>query len=61
MQMPMKIQEAATQIGAHRILFGSDLPSHHPAVEIMKVRVSVLSEQEIESVLTEKGRRLFFR
>jgi hypothetical protein len=26
----------------------------------MKVRVSVLSEQEIESVLTEKGRRLFF-
>jgi len=60
MQMPMKIYDAATQIGAHRILFGSDLPSHHPAVEIMKVRVSGLSEREIDAVLTKNGRRLFF-
>jgi predicted TIM-barrel fold metal-dependent hydrolase len=60
MQMPAKISEAASRIGARRILFGSDLPSHHPAVEIAKVRVSGLSDAEVDQVLARNGRRLFF-
>jgi uncharacterized protein len=60
MQMPRKIYDAAEKIGPRRIVFGSDLPSHHPAVEIMKIRVSGLSENDVERVLTKNGRRLFF-
>lgn len=60
MPMHSKICEAAERIGAERVLFGSDVPFHHPAVELTKVRVSGASAEVVEAILGENGRRLFF-
>ena len=42
------------------MLFGTDVPFHHPVVEIAKVRVSGLSPEGVERVLSKNGRLLFF-
>jgi uncharacterized protein len=42
-----------------RVIYGSDAPFHHPAVEILRVQVSGLNPAELEDVLHRSGRRLF--
>jgi uncharacterized protein len=54
-----KIMEAIERVGPTRVLYGSDAPFHHPAVEILKVRVSGLDEALIERVLRTNSRELF--
>ena len=46
--------------GETRVLFGTDVPFHHPVVEIAKVRVSGLDDVGMERVLNKNGRLLFF-
>jgi predicted TIM-barrel fold metal-dependent hydrolase len=41
------------------VLFGTDVPFHHPLVEITKVRVSGLPADAIDRVLNKNGRLLF--
>jgi uncharacterized protein len=60
MPMHTKIREAYEQVGETRVLFGTDVPFHHPAVEITKVRVSGLAPDAVERVLSRNGRLLFF-
>jgi len=60
MPMHTKIREAYERVGETRVLFGTDVPFHHPLVEITKVRVSGLPPEAIERVLSSNGRRLFF-
>ena len=60
MPMHTKIREAVERVGPDRVLYGSDVPFHHPKVEIEKVRVSGLPPESIERVLSKNGRRLFF-
>ena len=48
------------RVGPDRVLYGSDAPFHHPAVELAKVRVSGLPPDLADRVLGENGRRLFF-
>jgi uncharacterized protein len=48
-------------VGTERVMYGSDAPFHHPAVEILRVQVSGLNAGELEDVLHRSGRRLFFR
>ena len=60
MPMHTKIREAYEKAGEMRVLFGTDVPFHHPAVEITKVRVSGLDSDAVERVLSKNGRRLFF-
>ena len=60
MPMHSKIREAVERVGPDRVLYGSDAPFHHPAVELTKVRVSGLSPDLVDRVLGENGRRLFF-
>ena len=43
MPMHTKIREAVERVGAERVLYGSDAPFHHPAVEQLKVRLSGLA------------------
>ena len=59
MPMHTKIREAIERVGPTRVLYGSDAPFHHPAVEILKVRLSGLDEEGIERVLHTNAMELF--
>jgi uncharacterized protein len=60
MPMHTKIAEAVERVGVERVMYGSDAPFHHPAVEILRVRVSGLADEQLEDVLHRSGRKLFF-
>jgi uncharacterized protein len=59
MPMHSKIKEAVERVGAERVLYGSDVPFHHPAVEILRVQVSGLDPERLEQVLRTNARALF--
>jgi len=59
MPMHTKIKEAVERVGAERVLYGSDAPFHHPAVEILRVQVSGLEPELLDQVLSRNGRALF--
>jgi len=59
MPMHTKIKEAADRVGVDRVLYGSDVPFHHPSVEILRVRVSGLDEDALAQVLSANSRTLF--
>jgi uncharacterized protein len=59
MPMHTKIAEAVRRVGPTRVLYGSDAPFHHPAVEILRVRVAGLSDDDLERVLARNAQRLF--
>jgi predicted TIM-barrel fold metal-dependent hydrolase len=61
MPMHTKIKEAVDRIGVERVLFGSDVPFHHPSVEILRVQVSGLSDDQLDHVLRGNSRELFLR
>jgi predicted TIM-barrel fold metal-dependent hydrolase len=61
MPMHTKIREAVDRVGADRVLFGSDVPFHHPAVEVLKVRVSGLGSDLVARVLGTNAAALFLR
>ncbi len=60
MPMHTKIREAYERVGETRVLFGTDVPFHHPVVEIKKVELSGLPPAAVERVLSRNGRLLFF-
>jgi uncharacterized protein len=60
MPMHTKIREAYERVGETRVLFGTDVPFHHPVVEIAKVQVSGLPPDAVERILSKNGRLLFF-
>jgi hypothetical protein len=60
MPMHTKIREAYERVGETCVLFGTDVPFHHPVVEIAQVRVSGLPPEGIDRVLSKNGRLLFF-
>jgi predicted TIM-barrel fold metal-dependent hydrolase len=59
MPMHTKILEAVERVGETRVLFGSDVPFHHPEVEIAKVRLSGLPPELVDRVLSKNSRALF--
>jgi predicted TIM-barrel fold metal-dependent hydrolase len=59
MPMHTKIREAVEEVGPERVLFGSDVPFHHPEVEIRKVEVSGLAPELVQRVLDANARALF--
>jgi len=59
MPMHTKIAEAVERVGVGRVLYGSDAPFHHPAVEILRVKVSGLDAASLERVLRTNSRELF--
>ncbi len=52
------LEQAVKRAGAHKVLFGSDGPWLHPAVELAKVRVLGLSPKDEELVLSGNFLRL---
>ena len=59
MPMHTKIKEAADRVGVERVLYGSDAPFHHPSVEILRVQVSGLDDDDLDRVLRANSRALF--
>jgi predicted TIM-barrel fold metal-dependent hydrolase len=59
MPMHTKILEAVERVGPDRVMFGSDIPFHHPQVEIDRVLLAGLSPELLERVLSTNGRALF--
>jgi hypothetical protein len=59
MPMHTKIKEAVERVGPERVLYGSDAPFHHPAVEILRVQVSGVEPHLLERVLATNSRALF--
>lgn len=53
MPMHTKIREAYEVVGETRVMYGSDIPFHHPSVEMQKVRVSGLTPSEQHRVFYE--------
>ena len=59
MPMHTKIREAVERVGPERVLYGSDAPFHHPEVEMLKVRLSGLSDELVGRVLRSNSEQLF--
>jgi predicted TIM-barrel fold metal-dependent hydrolase len=59
MPMHTKIREAVERVGAERVLYGSDAPFHHPAVEQLKVRLSGLGQADVDRVLGGNASALY--
>ncbi|CAB49022.1 amidohydrolase family protein [Pyrococcus abyssi] len=60
MPMPAKIKQAYERT-PDKVMFGTDLPCHHPVVEIAKVLTSGLDERGIKKVLYENARKFIER
>lgn len=59
MPMHTKIREAAGRLGVDRVIYGSDSPFGHPAFEIPKVKISGLSDEELDLILAENAAKIF--
>ncbi len=59
MPMHTKIVEAVHRVGRERVLFGSDAPFHDMMVELLKVRRSGLSDDDLEWVEGRSAEQLF--
>ncbi len=55
---PAAIKAAVSELGADRVLFGSDLPGDNPVLEVEKVRLAGLSSDAERKVLSENAARL---
>ncbi len=53
-----KIRQAVRELGANRVVFGSDAPMVHPGPEILRVRAAELTPDEERMVLRENMLRL---
>jgi len=58
MPMATKIKEAVEVIGKDRVMYGSDLPFGHPAVEIAKHTTVDFTEDEFEHVFYSNAKKL---
>jgi uncharacterized protein len=56
--MHSKIKEAVERVGEGRVVFGSDYPFHDYSVELQKIKVAGLTENQRELVLHENARKL---
>ncbi len=59
MPMHTKIKEAYESVGHDRIMFGTDIPFHHPSVEIRRSFVSGLNEAQLEDLFYNNIVKLF--
>jgi predicted TIM-barrel fold metal-dependent hydrolase len=57
MPMHSKIKEAYERVGSERLFWGSDLPFHHYAVEIMRTEVSGLGPRELAKVFHDNAKK----
>jgi len=54
-----KIAQAVREIGASRVVYGSDMPFHNPEVEMAKVKGAEISDEDRRLILGGNAARLF--
>jgi predicted TIM-barrel fold metal-dependent hydrolase len=55
MPMHSKIKEAMDTVGEDRVIYGSDIPFHHPSVELQRLKVAGLNENQLRRVLHDNA------
>ena len=55
MPMHTKIKEAMETVGENRVIYGSDIPFHHPSVELQRVKMAGLSEVQLRKLLHDNA------
>jgi len=58
MPMHTKIKEAFERTGINRVLFGTDIPFHHPSVELKKTEVAELTNKQKKHYLRDNIKKL---
>jgi predicted TIM-barrel fold metal-dependent hydrolase len=58
---PERIREAVGQLGAERVIFGSDGPGCDPTIELQKVRMLGFSEAQLQRILSDNIQGLLAR
>lgn len=61
MPYPKVVKQAVDRIGADRVIFGSDGPGCNPALEIKKIQMAGLSENQFSKVMGENILSIFER
>ncbi len=54
-----KLERTIAALGADRIMFGSDVPLHHPAVILKRLEVIGLPEEDERKILSETAIKVF--
>ena len=55
MPMHTKIKEAMETVGEDRVIYGSDIPFHHPSVELQRVKMAGLGEVQLRKLLHDNA------
>lgn len=55
MPMHTKIKEAIETVGEDRVMYGCDIPFHHPSVELQRVKMAGLSEPQLRKLLHDNA------
>jgi predicted TIM-barrel fold metal-dependent hydrolase len=58
MPMHTKIREAVRTVGERRVAYGSDIPFHHTSVELQRVKMAGLTEDELRLVIHDNAQAL---
>jgi hypothetical protein len=53
-----KVAQAVREIGAHRVLHGSDMPFHDPAFDMARIEYAKISAEDKKLILGENAKRL---
>lgn len=54
-----KLEDTIQRLGCERLLFGSDVPLHHPSVMLQRIKVVGLRKEDEDRLLFENARRLY--
>jgi len=55
MPMHTKVREAMEVVGEDRVVYGCDLPFHHPSVELQRVKMAGLNERQLRRLLHDNA------
>jgi predicted TIM-barrel fold metal-dependent hydrolase len=55
MPMHTKIKEAMETVGEDRVIYGSDIPFHHPSVELQRVKMADLKDSQLRKLLHDNA------
>ena len=55
MPMHTKIKEAMEVVGEDRVMYGCDIPFHHPSVELQRVKMAGLNDHQLRKILHDNA------
>lgn len=60
MPFPWRLREALERIGEERVMYGSDAPFFVPEIEIEKVKLAGLDDEQLERVFAHNALKIYF-